>query len=85
MAGGVFVFENEWIFPISHGPGTLASELSLIGGEKGGGCTVHCPSHRTGTPRSCTSDQAARWRLQDDLDGWMVVTKPLATCPAGGG
>jgi hypothetical protein len=69
MAGGEFVFENEWIFPASHGPGTLASELSLIGESEGG---VHgaLPESQTESQISqLHSDQAGRWRLQDDLGG----------------
>ncbi|KAJ5891976.1 uncharacterized protein N7473_008204 [Penicillium subrubescens] len=79
MAGVRSFFENEWIFPASHGPGksgtppTLAAELSLYWEE--GGARLHCPfskSQKYSCPPCCTATRLGCWRLQDDLDGVVV-------------
>ncbi|KAJ5439914.1 uncharacterized protein N7458_010912 [Penicillium daleae] len=70
MAGGEFVFENEWIFPDPHGPRTLAGELSLIGEfQRGARCTAYCPSEsqlesqtRCTTRLALTGSPGSWWR-----------------------
>lgn len=72
MAGDRSFFENEWIFPASHGPGksgrrTLAAELSLYWEERVHGCTALFPSRRK---HSCLDSS----QLHSDQAGVLALT-----------
>lgn len=67
MAGGEFVFENEWIFPDPHGPRTLAGcSCRSLGSSEGvhGALPTALPSRRVS--RRLVAQPG--WRLPDHLD-----------------